>query len=127
MNGAGVSACALRKAGPADRFLDGSLQHGFMQVVSAALPCDRVEVCPRGRKEPLPADLPAGARILSAKRVGQLDPARTGANVQFMDPLRVGDSCGDGFDEPVWKHRDPVLPSLTVVYTDLALLEIDVR
>ena len=39
----GVSACALRKAGPADRFLDGSLQHGFMQVVSAALPCDRVE------------------------------------------------------------------------------------
>jgi hypothetical protein len=72
----------LRDACPPDGFLDGALQHGLVQVMTAPLARHPVDVEAGGRKHPLPRPLATGVRVLPGERPGQLHPAGS--------PLQIG-------------------------------------
>src|SRR5439155_16843890 len=74
MGGEGVTESVagrrLREAGGADRFLDGPLENGFVEMMTAPLASEAVHIEARGREDPLPAPVAAGVGILARQRIG---------------------------------------------------------
>ena len=77
----GVAGGALGDALTAYRLLHRALQHGFVQVVAAALTGLAVQVRTGGGEDPLPDPLAAGVGVFAAEGPGQLDPAGAAAEI----------------------------------------------
>ena len=105
---------------------DRALQHGFVQVVAAALAGLAVQIGAGGGEDPLPEPLAAGAGVLAGEGPGQLDPARAGAEVGLVlvaDGLEVlGEVAAGGGGQ----HRHAVLVALAGAHRDLVAREVDV-
>ena len=61
----GMAGGALLDGGSPDGLPHGTLKHGFVQVVAAALARCALDVDPGSREHPLPGPFPACVRILA--------------------------------------------------------------
>jgi len=83
----------LRDSSFQHRRANGLLQHGFLQMVPSVSTRHRIQVEAGSRKNPLPAPLPGGARILALDGLRELDAASTPAQVLQMlapNPIEMG-------------------------------------
>jgi len=78
-----------RKSGADRGFTDGSLEHGFVRVVPAPPPALPIDVEAHRRKDPLPAPLEGGARVLAIERQRQLDAAEAASRARFRPATAV--------------------------------------
>ena len=90
---------------------------------SAGLP---VDVEAGGGKDPLPGELPRGARIFPIESVGQLHAAEAPAEIDLMELANAFHLAAQRLDHLRREHGHPVLPALAVAYRDFPPLEVDV-
>src|SRR5215471_11670430 len=64
-------------------------------MVTAALASGRIDVDPRGGKDPLPAPLASGVGILPRQRPWQLDPARPVRQIAVVLTSDEHEMCGE--------------------------------
>lgn len=117
---------SLGEARPADGFDHGALQHGFVQVMTAALARGAVAIDPGSREHPLPDPLRAGVWILTREGPRQLDPTGAAPQVGLMlalHPLQVLAEGGLGHGR---QDGDAILGALPVADDDLVHREVDV-
>ena len=86
----GVGGGPLGEAQPTDRLGHGALQHGLVEVMTAALARGAVYVETDGREDPLPRPLAASVGILAGKSPRQLDPAGAPRRVRLVLALQAG-------------------------------------
>src|SRR5207237_9248648 len=84
-----VAAAGLRNACGTHRLLEDALDHGLVQVMSAALSGRQVLVIPRRWKNPLPPPLSAGIGILEIQGPWYFHPPRTIRNVALVLPRHL--------------------------------------
>src|SRR6266567_8275370 len=116
----GVAARRLGESGLAGGQFDESLEHGFVQVMAAALAGLRVDIGAGRGEDPLPAPLARGAGVFASECAGKLDVAPTAPQVFLMleaHHLEVGAERGP---ERGGEHGHAVLPSLSIAHDDLA-------
>ena len=66
----GMTRGRLGNSGGADGILDSPLEDRFVKVMAAPLAGGAVHLEARGREDPLPSPVSAGARILAQERAG---------------------------------------------------------
>ena len=81
MSAVTMGARRFGDARESDRLVDGALNHGFMEVVTPALPRLGMNVAPGGGEDSLPTPLARHARVLPGESIGKLNVAGTGTEV----------------------------------------------
>src|SRR5205823_11259366 len=79
-----------------------------------------------GRKEPLPAPLGCGARILALEGVGQIDGSEAFGDVALVDPLDLRKPGSEILSDHDRKRHAPVLVPFSLANNDQAAAKLDV-
>lgn len=106
----------------ADRFLDSS----FAQVMPPDEAGAGIGGEMRGRKNVLPAPLPAGVGIFSFKGVGQVDAAMTSGQVFFMDQFDPPEMVVQGLVQAGRQHGPAIFVALTAADGNLSLGKVNI-
>lgn len=106
--------------------LDGALQDGFVEVMTAALAGSAIGVDSGRRKDPLPRPFAAGASVLFDEGVGEGYMARSAPQVPLVLGVDAFDMNGQAFADCVRQERDPVFASFARSDDHLTSVEIDI-
>src|SRR2546425_1975760 len=121
-----VCGPAVRDARVPDGVLDGALQDGFVQMMSAPLAGEPLHVHAGRRKDPVPHPLSPRIRVFPSERRRKLDPPGSALHVtaillthglQMTSEIRL-DHGGE--------HRHPVLVPPAAPHDELVRREVDV-
>ena len=108
----GVTSEALADSRPSSGLAHGTLQDRLVQVMPTPLACRGVPVGARGRKDPVPCQLPACSRSLALERVRQLDPTRSAFEVALVLAPHGLKLLGHGFSHGDRQQGDPIAVAL---------------
>jgi len=111
-----VAAHALGDARSKGGDPDGTLEDGFVKVMTSAFAGGPVEIHAGRREHPLPGPLVPGVGVLPGESPRQLDPARAGLEIDLMlvaNRVQVPKKIGLDGD---WQHREAVLVALACAH-----------
>src|SRR2546425_12721763 len=109
-----MACCWPRTARRWDGVLDGSLQHGFVQVVTAPLAGFPVDVKPGGGEDPLPCPFPWGSRIFGANCRRQRHGATASGQSGTMLGFDASQMVAQRNVQRDWQDCDAIFHSLAV-------------
>ena len=121
-----VRGGGLGDSRPTNSFLHNSLQNSFVHVVSTLFSCNSIGEMAGSRKDPLPAPLLAGIRVLSFECIRKRHSAQAAIQVTLMLLLYNFKMFRQCFLHRRRKHGMAVFIAFTGTHENLIAGEIDI-
>ncbi len=122
----GVRADVLRDGGEERGAANGTLEDGFVEVVSPDLTSAGMDVVTRGREDSLPGPVAWRVGVLPGKAVREFDVAGTLPKVEQVLSSGSLEVVAHGLDENTRERSEPIFAAFTVANTNFSAQQVEV-